>query len=67
MGDESVGHHLRTITRAVLGRPGLGWVQGDCFHADVVVLSGAEFGGFWRGGRAVFPLLEGEGGRRDTI
>ena len=27
MGDESVGHHLRTITRAVLGCPGLGWVQ----------------------------------------
>ena len=67
-GDGGVAHHLRTITRADFDCPGLGWVQGDCvFHANVVVFPGAKFGDFWRGGRAVFPLLESEGGVRDTI
>ena len=66
-GDGGVAHHLTSINRAVLDCPRLGWVQGDCvFHANVVVFPGAEFEDFWRGGRAVFPLLESEGGGRGT-
>jgi hypothetical protein len=48
-GDESVGHHLTTITRAVLGCPGLGWVQGDCLPCERGGFPGAEFGDFSRG------------------
>jgi hypothetical protein len=67
-GDGGVAHHLRYITRAFLDSPGLGWVQGGCvFHANVVFFLGAGFGDFWRGGRAVLPLLESEGRRRGTI
>ena len=57
LGDESVGHHLRTITRAVLGLAGC---RATVFHADVVVFSGAEFGDFWRGGWGRGPVLGGE-------